>query len=132
MPVPTAGVGGGGKPLGGAHVVTLAPASTINCIGMALDNLGLAASNNTNVLQLLIATSLALTALVSLLTMADKKLAEALAKKKGVATPAAASGTGGAQSTNTPFPGNYCWTHGHCVSQHHTSVSLAMALWQES
>ncbi len=23
---------------------------------------------------------------------------------------------------NIPFPGNYCWTHGHHISQHHTSA----------
>ncbi len=34
---------GGGKPLGRAHIVTPAPASTIDCIGTALSNLALAA-----------------------------------------------------------------------------------------
>jgi hypothetical protein len=22
-----------------------------------------------------------------------------------------------------PCPGNYCWTHGHCVSKHHMSAT---------
>jgi hypothetical protein len=112
---------GGGEPLGKASLVTLAPASTIICIGTALNNLALAALNSTTVLQQLTATNLVLTASVTLLTTANKKLAEALAKK-GVAMPAKAMGTGGARSTNTPFPGNYCWTYGHWVSQHHTNA----------
>ncbi len=80
---------GGGQPLGEAHLMTLAPASTIDPICTALDNLALVASNNTTVLQQLTATNLALTASVASLTTANKKLAEALAKK-GVATPAKA------------------------------------------
>ncbi len=56
---------GRGKPLGGAHLVTPAPASTIDCIGMALDNLALVVSNNTTVLQQLTAANLALTASVT-------------------------------------------------------------------
>jgi hypothetical protein len=113
---------GGGKPLGRAHGVTPAHASTIDRIGKALNNLALAASNYTTVLQQLTATNLALTASVASLTTANKKLAEALAKK-GVPTPAKAMGTGGAHSANTPFLGNYCWTHRHLVSQHHTSAT---------
>jgi hypothetical protein len=42
---------GGGKPLSGAHAVIPAAAPIINCIGAALDNLALAASNDTTVLQ---------------------------------------------------------------------------------
>jgi hypothetical protein len=52
---------GGGKPLGGAHAVLPAPAGTIDHLGTALDNLALAAANNTTVLQQLIAANLALT-----------------------------------------------------------------------
>jgi hypothetical protein len=72
---------GGIEPLGRAHGVTLVPASTINCIGMALKNLTRVASDNTTVLQQLKVANLALKALVSLVTMANKKLMEALAKK---------------------------------------------------
>jgi hypothetical protein len=102
--------------------VTPAPTSSIDRIGMALNNLALAALNDTTVLQQLTATNLALMASVTSLTTANKKLAEVLAKK-GVAMPAKVMGTGGARSTNKPFPCNYCWTHGHWVSQHHTSTT---------
>jgi hypothetical protein len=70
---------GGGEPLGGAHVVIPTAAPTIDCIGKALENLVLAALNDTTVLQQLTAANLALTALVTLLMAANKKLVDALA-----------------------------------------------------
>ncbi len=83
----------------------------------------LAASNDTTVLQQLRVANLALTALVTTLTAANKKLAEALAKAKVVLAPAVTPGMPGlACTTNMPFPSNYCWTHGHWCSQHHTKV----------
>jgi hypothetical protein len=119
-PTPTSSFGGGGgEPLDGAHLVTPTPASTIDCISMALDNLALATSNDTTVLQQPMAANLVLTTSVASLTTANKKLAEALAKE----VTAKATGTGGALSTNTPLPGIYCWTHGHWVSQRHTSAA---------
>jgi hypothetical protein len=71
---------GGGKTLNGAHTVILGSAPTINRIGAAHEHLALAALNDTNVLQQLMAANLLLTALVTstLLTTANKKLAEAL------------------------------------------------------
>jgi hypothetical protein len=82
----------------------------------------LAAANNTTVLQQLTAPNLALSSLVTMLTTANKKLVNALAKAKLNSPPAAMPGTPKpVQSPNTPFPGNYCWTHGHQCSQHHTS-----------
>jgi hypothetical protein len=113
----------GGKPLGRAHAVILASAPTINCISMALKNLALAALNDTTVLQQLTAANLLLKALVTLLTMANKKLVDALARNKDVALPAAALTTGGGCSTNKPFPWNYCWTHGYLVNQNHMSAT---------
>ncbi len=120
---------GGGEPLGGAHAVIPTAAPTMDCIGEALQNLALAASNDTTVLQQLTAANLALTALITLLTAANKKLADALARNKGGAKPAAAATPVAAPapvtgcSSNRPFPGNYCWTHGHRVNQTHTSAS---------
>jgi hypothetical protein len=66
--------------LGSAHAVTPAPAATIDRLGTALDNLALAAANDTTVLQQLMASNLALSFLVTMLTVANKKLADALAK----------------------------------------------------
>jgi hypothetical protein len=68
--------------LGSAHAVAPAPAATIDWLGTALDNLALAAANDTTVLQQLRASNLALSSLVTMLTAANKKLAEALAKAK--------------------------------------------------
>jgi hypothetical protein len=96
---------------------------TINHIGAALENLVLAALNDTTVLQQLTAANLLLTALVTLLMAANKKLADALAWNKGGALPAAAPTTRRGHSMNKPFPENYCWTHGHWVNQNHTSVT---------
>ena len=112
-------VSGDGELLGGAHIVLPAPAGTINRLGTALDNLALTAANDTTVLQQLTAANLALTATNSLLTSANKLLSEALAKLQ--ATKPGTPGT--PRPSNKPFPGNYCWTHGYCVSQTHTSAT---------
>ena len=97
---------GGGKPLGGANADLLAPPGTIDRLGTAVKNLALAAANNTTVLQQLTAANLALalTATNALLTSANKKLSEALAKVQ-----ATKPGTPGTPCpSNKPFPGNYC------------------------
>jgi hypothetical protein len=77
---------GGGEPLGGTHAVIPTAAPTIDRIGEALENLALAALNDTTVLEQLTAANLALTALVTSLTVANNKLADALAcNKRGIA-----------------------------------------------
>ena len=112
---------GGGEPLGGAHSVVNAPPLSIDRLGTALDNLTLAAANDTTVLQQLTAANLALTTSNATLTAANKKLSEALAKVP--ATMPRAPGTPGAPRPNKPFHGNYCWTHGHRISELHTSAT---------
>jgi len=98
------GVGG---PLGSAHAVTPGPATTIDRLGTALDNLALAAANNTKVLQQLTKSNLALSSLVTTLTAAKKKFAEVLAKAKQTSPPVATPGTSRpVRSTKKPFPGN--------------------------
>jgi hypothetical protein len=112
-------VSGGGKPLGGAHAFLPAPAGIIDHLGTVLNNLALAAANDTTVLQQLTAANLALTATNASLTAANKKLSEALAKLQ-----ATKSGTLGTPLTsNKPFPRNYSWTHDHRVSKTHTSAT---------
>jgi hypothetical protein len=96
-------VSGGGEPLRGANSVLPAPADTIDRLGTALDNLALAAANDTTVLQQLTAANLALTTSNATLTAANKKLSEALAK-----VPAPTPGTPRLPRTvNKPKPGNY-------------------------
>jgi hypothetical protein len=113
-----------GGPLGSAHAVILAPAATIDQLGTALNNLALAVANDITVLWQLRASNLALSFLVTTLTVANKKLVEALAKAKLTNPMAATPGTPWpAKSTNTPFPSNYCWTHGHQCSQHLKKVT---------
>ena len=110
---------GGGEPLRGANAVLPAPAVTIDRLGTALDNLALAAANDTTVLQQLTAANLALTTSNASLTAANKKLSEALAK-----VPAPAPSTPRPPGrANKPKPGNYCWTHGHRLSANHTSAT---------
>jgi hypothetical protein len=82
----------------------------------------LVALNDTTVLQQLTAANLALTASVTLLMAANKKLANTLVQNKGGTMPAAAPATRNGCSSNKPFPGNYCWAHGHKVNQNHTSA----------
>ncbi len=107
-------VSGVGGSLSSAHAVTPTSATTIDRLGTALNNLALAAANNTTVLQQLTASNLALSSLVTTLTATNKKLADALAKAKATSPLAATPGAPKPmQSTNTSFPGNYCWNHGH-------------------
>ncbi len=109
-------------PLGSAHAVTPAPATTIDRLGIALDNSALAAANNTTVLQQLTASNLAPSSLVATPTAANKKLADGLAKAKSTSPPVAIPGAPKpVRSTSMPFPGRSCWTHGHQCSQHQTS-----------
>jgi hypothetical protein len=115
---------GGSQPLGGALAVIPAP-PTINRLESALNNLPLAATNDTAILQQLTAANLALTTAVTMLTATNKKLVDAAAKggrppPTGTTpcTPAA-----GGRRTKKPFPGNYCWTHGHWLSKNHTSAT---------
>ncbi len=112
-----------------------AAAPAIGRLKTALDNLALAATNNTAVLQQLIAANLALTATITLLTATNKKLVHGVTHRGG--TPAATPGRGWTQAatpavtpvgicaTRKPCPGNYCWTHSHRVSKHHTSTTCA-------
>ena len=113
---------GGGEPLRGANSVITPPAATIDQIGKALDNLALAAANDTTVLQQLTASNLALTTANAALTAANKKLSEALVKKPPATTPGTPATP---RPSNKPFPGNYCWTHGHRISQAHTSATCS-------
>jgi hypothetical protein len=111
---------GGGEPLRGANAALPAPAITIDRLGTALDNLALAAANDTTVLQQLTAANLALTTSNASLTAANKKLSEALAKVPGASAPSTPKLP---RTVNKPKPGNYCWTHGHRISEHHTSAT---------
>jgi hypothetical protein len=64
------------------HAVIPTPAASIDRLGTAINILALAVANNTTVLQQLRASNLALSSLVTMLTEANKKLSEALAKAK--------------------------------------------------
>ena len=68
---------GGGEPLRGAHSVLPAPATTIDRLGTALNNLALTAANDTTVLQQLTVANLVLTTSNAMLTVANKKISEA-------------------------------------------------------
>jgi len=95
---------GGGEPLRGTNSVLPTPAVTIDRLGAALDNLALAAANDTTVLQQLTTANMALTTSKVSLTAANKKLSEALAKVPGAPAP----GTPRLPRTvNKPKPGNY-------------------------
>jgi hypothetical protein len=56
-----------------------------------------------------------------MLTAANKKLSEALVKVP--TTTPSTPGTPRAPNKGKPFPGNYCWFHGHRISQLHTSAT---------
>jgi hypothetical protein len=80
----------GGEPLGRAHGVIPAATPVIGRLETALDNLALAATNDTAILPQLIAANLALTATIPSLTATNKKLVDAATCRGG--TPAATPG----------------------------------------
>ncbi len=100
-----------------------AAAPAIGWLESALNNLALAATNDTAILQQLTAANLALTATVTLLTATNKQLVDAVTRKgKPAVTPAVTPARGG-HATRNPFPGNYCWMHGHRICKEHTSAT---------
>ncbi len=117
----------GGEPLGWAYGVLPEVTLTIGLLETAHDNLALAATNNTAIFQQLTAANLALTTTVTILTATNKKLVDAAARAKGGGTSAVTLTTParGVWATQTPFPGNYCWTHGHRCNEHHTSATCS-------
>jgi len=119
---------GGVEPLHGAHSVLPAPAASIDRLGTALNNLALAAANDTTVLQQLTSANLALTTSNATLTAANKKLSEALAKVSAT-TPGTPRPS---WPPNKPFPGNYCWTHGNCISQHQRCLVNEPSAYEDS
>jgi hypothetical protein len=114
-----------GLGLGRAHGVLPEAAPTIGQLKTALDNLALAATNNMAILLQLTAANLALTTTVTMRTATNKKLVDAAAWANGGGTPSVTptNPSRGVRGTRTPFPGNYCWTHGHCCNKHHTSAT---------
>ena len=98
------------------------PPATLNRLEIALDNLALAATNNTAVLQQLTVANLTLTNSVAELTATNKKLVDAAATPVS-ATPLGMGWLLGSGVANKPFKGNYCWTHGYKCSKSHTSAT---------
>ena len=99
----------------------------IGWLKTALDNLTLMATNNTAMLQQLTAANLALTATIATLTVMNTKLVEVATCPQGASvgtlagTPEGERPVGGTRPAKKTFPGNYCWTHGHQISNEYTS-----------
>jgi hypothetical protein len=94
---------GGGKSLGYANAVIPTAKPTTDRIGVALENLALMVLNDTTILQQLTAANLALTASVTLLTAANKKLTDAFAQNKG--STGGGTGSGERLLDDVAFPG---------------------------
>ena len=91
---------GGGEPLGGAHgVLPMDPPAMLDRLEIALNNLALAVTNDTAVLQQLTAAKLVLTKSVAALTATNKKLVDAAATR----VPATPPGTGQGGMTNVVY-----------------------------
>jgi hypothetical protein len=90
-----------------------AAAPAIEHLKTALNNLALAATNDTTVLQQLIAANLTLTATITLLTATNKKLVDGATHRGG--TPAATPVRGGTQAaTQAATPAGICATRKPC------------------
>ncbi len=117
------GVGG---PLGSTHAVIPAPAANIDRLGTALDSLALAvakehhsspAADGIKLGSLLVGHHTHRSQQETCGGASQGKANQPLAATPGTPRPV--------RSANTPFPGNYCWTHGHQSSQHHTSATCS-------
>ena len=85
---------GSGEPLGGVHGVQPIPTpAAIATLGTALDNLALAATNNTAVLQQLTAANLARIATITTLIASNKKLVDVAMCAKGTPSGGAPAGS---------------------------------------
>ena len=105
---------GGTEPMGGANGV-LPPASS-NKLEAALDNLALAATTDSAILQQSTAANLALTKANAVLTATNKSLVDA-------ATKAGTVGAGTDKPKEKPIKNGYCWSHGHKVYRNHSSAT---------
>ena len=104
---------GGGESLKGVHGVLPAdPPAALDHLKTTLNNLALAATNDTIVLQQLRAAKLALTNSVAALTATNKKLVDAAATEASclrvAGTPPGMGHLPGLGPQKIPFPGNYC------------------------
>ena len=120
-PTSDSGLGGWEASQGAHGVLPTDPPATLDCLETAANNLALVATNNTAVLQQLMAANLALTNSAAALTATNKKLVEAAATR----VPGTPLGTGplpGSGAPNKPFSGSYCWMHGYKCSKLHTSA----------
>ncbi len=114
---------GGGEPLGRAYGIMPALPPAMDHLKSALDNLALASTNklqcfSSSLLPILLSPAPSQRSLLptrSWLTQrrrlpaGDQPLRRCCQKKS--------------RSTKNPFPGNYCWTHGHRCSEQHTSAT---------
>jgi hypothetical protein len=124
-PTTNTGLGGGESLSGSALGVLPEVAPTFGWLKTALDDLTLVAMNNTAILQQLMAANLALPTTIATLTATNKRLVDVVARGKEGGTPLVTptNPSRGVQGTWTPFPGNYCWTHGHCCKEHHINAT---------
>ncbi len=119
---------GGGEPLGGAHSVIPAAAPAIGRLKTALDNLALAAMNNTAVLRQLIAANLALTATITLFTSSGRYSGSN--SGSGLDSGSNSGGNSGGDSSGysckeETLPRELLLDSWPRVSEHHTSATYA-------
>jgi hypothetical protein len=96
------------------NIMPAASTDVMDALAGSLDNLALAATSDKTALQQLTAANLALTTIVSTLTIANKKLTETVALFN--LPPNLRGGHAGRGGANRPKAvwGNYCWMHGYC------------------
>jgi hypothetical protein len=100
------------------NIMPSVPPDVMDALAGSLNNLALAATNDTTALQQLTAANLALTTTVATLTIANKKLTDTVAQFN-----LPRGGQAGRGGVNRPKAvwGNYCWTHGYKTA--HTSAT---------
>ena len=110
--------------MGGANGVF--PPASSNKLEAALDNLALAATTDSAILQQLTAANLALTKANAVLTATNKSLVDAATKAGATGNAggaAGATGAGTAKPKEKPIKNGYCWSHGHKVYRNHSSAT---------
>ena len=123
--------------MGGANGVfppagqsTAQPGQSMGQLEAALNNLALAASTDSAILQQLTAANLALTTTNAMLTANNKTLVDLATKARAAANAGGTGGrtadtgrTTGGREKSKPIPNSYCWMHGHKVYGNHSSAT---------
>ena len=109
--------------MGGANGVFPPTGPSSGQLEAALDNLALAASTDSAILQQLTAANLELTKANAVLTATNKTLVESATKARAAANAGGTGATAVGTAKRKPLKNGYCWTHGQKMYGNHSDAT---------